>query len=87
MRLPRITLALATQRPRRPSARGPAKNRASPHETFSAVLGDRSSGNRVTITYGRPYAKSPKTGEVRKILGGLVPWDQPYRLGNDEALP
>jgi hypothetical protein len=61
------------------------QNRVSPHETFSTVLGERSTGNRITITYGRPYTKSPKTGEPRKIWGGLVPWDAAYRLGADEA--
>jgi hypothetical protein len=54
---------------------------ASPHETTSAVV----DGNRVTITYGRPYTKNPKTGEVRKIWGGLVPYGQPWRMGSDEA--
>ncbi|HTX66021.1 MAG TPA: DUF2911 domain-containing protein [Opitutaceae bacterium] len=57
----------------------------SPHETTSAVIGDRRTGDRVTITYGRPYTESPKTGEIRKIWGGLVPWDKPDRLGADEA--
>jgi hypothetical protein len=61
------------------------QNRISPHETLSAVLGDRSSGNRVTIVYGRPYTKDHKTGEMRKIWGGLVPWDKADRLGADEA--
>jgi DUF2911 family protein len=53
----------------------------SPHETTSAVI----DGNRVTITYGRPYTKAPKTGEVRKIWGGLVPYGKAWRLGADEA--
>ncbi|HVU24756.1 MAG TPA: DUF2911 domain-containing protein [Opitutus sp.] len=57
----------------------------SPHETTSAVIGDRRTGNRVTITYGRPFTADPKTGEARKIWGALVPWDQPWRLGADEA--
>jgi Protein of unknown function (DUF2911) len=60
---------------------GAQQARKSPHETISKVLGD----NRVTITYGRPYTKDPKTGEPRVIWGGLVPWDSPYRLGADEA--
>jgi hypothetical protein len=55
--------------------------RKSPHETISKVLGD----NRVTVIYGRPYTKDPKTGEPRVIWGGLVPWDAAYRLGADEA--
>ena len=57
----------------------------SPHETFSTVFGDRHTGTRVTISYGRPYTKSPKTGEVRKIWGGLVAWGKADRLGADEA--
>jgi hypothetical protein len=61
------------------------QTRVSPHETISTVLGDRRAGNRVTVTYGRPYSKDPKTGEIRKIWGTLVPWDAPYRLGADEA--
>ena len=47
------------------------QKRISPHETISTVVG----GNRVTIVYGRPYSKDPKTGETRKI----------WRLGADEA--
>jgi hypothetical protein len=57
----------------------------SPHETTSAVIGDRRTGNRVTLTYGRPYTKDPKSGEPRKIWGGLVPWGKADRLGADEA--
>lgn len=53
----------------------------SPHETTSAVI----DGCRVTITYGRPFTKDPKTGEPRKIWGGLVPWDKAWRTGADEA--
>jgi hypothetical protein len=53
----------------------------SPHETTSAVI----DGDRVTITYGRPFTKSPKSGEVRKIWGGLVPFGAAWRLGADEA--
>jgi hypothetical protein len=56
--------------------------RLSPHETISKVV-DK---NRVTIVYGRPYMKSPKTGEVRTVWGGtLVPPDAVWRLGSDEA--
>jgi DUF2911 family protein len=59
--------------------------RISPHETISTVIGDRRTGNRITITYGRPYIKDPKTGAPRKIWGGLVAWDKADRLGADEA--
>jgi hypothetical protein len=50
------------------------QKRLSPHETISGVV----SGDRVMIVYGRPYTKSPRTGEIRKIWGGLVPyWAEP----------
>jgi Protein of unknown function (DUF2911) len=61
------------------------QTRTSPHETTSTVFGDRHTGNRVTLIYGRPYSKDPKTGAMRVIWGSLVPWDAPYRLGADEA--
>jgi len=57
------------------------QKRLSPHETISTVV----DGNRVTIVYGRPYTKDPKTGEVRKIWGGLVPFGEIWRTGADEA--
>jgi hypothetical protein len=58
-----------------------AADRKSPHETIST----RIDGQRVTIVYGRPYTKSPSTGAIRTIWGGLVPWDKADRLGADEA--
>ena len=42
-------------------------------------------GSRVIIVYGRPYTKAPKTGEVRKIWGGLVPYGKVWRTGANEA--
>lgn len=57
------------------------QKRVSPHETIGAVI----EGNRVTIVYGRPYSKDPKTGEVRKIWGGVVAFDKVWRTGSDEA--
>ena len=56
----------------------------SPHETVSQVF-DGARDNRVTIVYGRPFSKDPKTGEVRKIWGGLVPFGKVWRTGSDEA--
>src|SRR5271168_3686784 len=61
------------------------QKRTSPHETLSAVIGDRVTGTRVTLTYGRPYTADPKTGVARTIWGDLVPWDRAWRLGADEA--
>ena len=57
------------------------QKRVSPHETISAVV----DGNRVTVIYGRPYTKDPKSGEPRKIWGGLVPFGAVWRTGADEA--
>jgi hypothetical protein len=57
------------------------QKRVSPHETISTVI----DGNRVTVVYGRPYTKDPKTGESRKIWGGLVPYGKVWRTGADEA--
>jgi hypothetical protein len=55
--------------------------RLSPHETISTVIDT----NRVMIVYGRPFSKKAGTTEVRKIWGGLVPFDQIWRTGADEA--
>jgi len=57
------------------------RQRVSPHETTGAVV----NGNRVTVVYGRPYTKDPKTGEPRKIWGELVPFGKVWRTGADEA--
>ena len=57
------------------------QKRTSPHETVSAVI----DGSRVTVTYGRPHTKDPKTGEAREIWGGLVPYGKVWRTGADEA--
>ena len=45
------------------------QKRVSPHETIGTVV----DGNRVTIVYGRPYTKDPKSGEPRKNLGHVGP--------------
>ncbi|HEY0967526.1 MAG TPA: DUF2911 domain-containing protein [Opitutaceae bacterium] len=58
--------------------------RPSPHDVTSAVIGPRGSP-RVIIFYGRPYSKDPKSGEIRKIWGGLVPFGKADRLGANEA--
>ncbi len=55
--------------------------RVSPHETVSATI----DGANIKIVYGRPYTRDPKTKEMRKIWGGLVPFGQVWRMGADEA--
>jgi hypothetical protein len=57
------------------------QKRISPHETISG----RFDGKLVIIVYGRPYTKDPKTSEMRKIWGGLVPYGKVWRTGADEA--
>jgi hypothetical protein len=57
------------------------QNRISPHETISSVV----DGNQITIVYGRPRSRDPKTGESRKIWGTLVPYGKVWRTGADEA--
>lgn len=53
----------------------------SPRETTNSVI----DGNSVTIAYGRPYTKDPKSGAPRKIWGGLVPYGKVWRTGANEA--
>ena len=57
------------------------QKRLSPHETVSTVI----DGCRVMVIYGRPYTKNPRTGQVRKIWGELVPYGKVWRTGADEA--
>ena len=72
---------LSAQQPPANSTRAASTGGRSPHETTSGVI----DGNRVTITYGRPYSKAPGKEEVRKIWGGLVPYGKIWRTGSDEA--
>ena len=58
-----------------------AQQKKSPHETVTATV----DGAKITVVYGRPYTKDPKTGEPRKIWGGLVPFGKVWRTGADEA--
>ena len=62
-------------------ARAEEKPRVSPHETVNATVDDA----QIKVVYGRPYTKDPKSGAVRKIWGGLVPFGKPWRTGADEA--
>jgi hypothetical protein len=55
--------------------------RVSPHETITAEI----DGAKISIVYGRPYTKDPKTGEARKVWGKLVPFGKVWRTGADEA--
>jgi hypothetical protein len=56
--------------------------RTSPHDAeYEHVAG----GKVVMVVYGRPYTKDPKTGEPRKIWGGLIPYGKVWRTGADES--
>jgi hypothetical protein len=57
------------------------KPRVSPQDTVNATVGDA----KITIVYGRPYTKDPKSGEKRKIWGGLIPYGKVWRMGANEA--
>lgn len=57
------------------------QKRVSPHETINT----RIDGGLVMVVYGRPYTKDHRTGEMRKIWGGLVPYGKVWRTGADEA--
>jgi hypothetical protein len=54
---------------------------ASPHLTINRVV-DRDS---ITLVYGSPYTKDPRSGETRKIWGGVIPFGEVWRMGADEA--
>jgi hypothetical protein len=58
-----------------------AQQRPSPPGIATATI----DGGVVTLFYSRPYIKHPKTGETRKIWGGLVPYGQLWRTGANEA--
>ncbi len=57
------------------------KARVSLPDTVTANI----DGNDVKIAYSRPAMKDPKSGESRKIWGGLVPYGKVWRTGANEA--
>lgn len=94
MKLPLVLAALLTATSASLFAQAPASTpaisiappaapraRVSPHEVISLKVDN----NRVTVIYGRPYSKDPKTGAPRKIWGALVPYGKVWRTGSDEA--
>jgi hypothetical protein len=56
--------------------------RPSPPGTATTKFAD---GKTITVDYSRPKVNDPKTGEVRKIFGGLVPYGKEWRTGANEA--
>ncbi len=72
----------ADQAPANPPAKKAPAPRVSPPGTAEATI----DGAHVKITYGRPYTKDPKTGEIRTVWGGtLVPPGAVWRTGANEA--
>jgi hypothetical protein len=57
------------------------KARPSPADLAAATI----DGNAIKIAYSRPKVNDPKTGEPRKIWGGLVPYGKVWRAGANEA--
>jgi hypothetical protein len=55
--------------------------RVSPSATVNAEIG----GAKLKLVYSRPLSKDPKSGEVRKIWGKLVPYGKVWRTGANEA--
>ncbi len=64
-----------------PNAQAP-RPRPSPPGTAEFKFDD---GKTITINYSRPKIRDPKTGEPRKIMGGLVPYGKVWRTGANEA--
>ena len=62
--------------------RGDTEGRLSSHESASTSFGDI----MVKVCYGAPLRRDPNNPEVtREIMGALVPYAAPWRMGADEA--
>ncbi len=63
-------------------ARGDLEGRPSALESTSASFGDV----MVKVCYGAPQRRDPNNPEtIREIMGALVPYDAPWRMGANEA--
>lgn len=79
------TGSMPEQKAQKPAAQKPAPDkskRPSPPGQAKLTFAD---GKTVTIDYSRPKIRDPKTGQPRKIFGDVVPYDQPWRTGANEA--
>jgi len=72
-----VLLALATCVVAQPDK----SKRPSPPGTAELSL----NGKKVTVDYSRPKIADPKTGQPRKIVGGVVPYGEVWRAGANEA--
>ena len=57
------------------------QKRVSPPDVSTTQVND----GYVSVFYSRPFTKDPKSGEVRKVWGELVPFGKVWRLGANEA--
>jgi hypothetical protein len=75
-----VTLLVPTSRPAAPECwirgdRSKLTTRASPHDSTLLALG----GDTITVCYARPAKRG------RPVMGELVPYGEPWRLGANEA--
>jgi hypothetical protein len=56
--------------------------RPSPPGTATFAFAD---GKTITVNYSRPKIRDPRSGQPRKIYGGLVPYGEVWRAGANEA--
>ncbi len=61
-------LLLTAQQPPQDKSKRP-----SPPGTAALTFAD---GKKISIEYSRPKIRDPKTGQPRKIMGGVVPYGQ-----------
>jgi hypothetical protein len=73
-----VLLAVATKS----SAQQDKSKRPSPPGTATFSFDD---GGAITINYSRPKINDPRSGQPRKIYGGLVPYGEVWRAGANEA--
>lgn len=64
------------------SAQQDKSKRPSPPGTATFTFQD---GKTITINYSRPKINDPRSGQPRKIYGGLVPYGEVWRAGANEA--
>ncbi len=79
-----IVFALATLSMYAQQSKAPPDKSKRPSQPGTAAV-SFPDGKKVTVDYSRPKINDPKTGAVRKIFGGLVPYDKEWRTGANEA--
>jgi hypothetical protein len=80
MRTAAITLTLLMLASSAVAQRDKSQRPSQPAEVELAL-----NNKKITIAYSRPRIRDPKTGQPRKIMGGVVPYGEPWRTGANEA--